>query len=75
MDSDDISIKKRFELQIDAFNKDYSIDAVSGTSEDFSSDGKKYGKRELPTGGKKLYLLFPRYSGSSARVRPSRSEI
>lgn len=62
MDSDDISTKKRFELQIDAFNKDYSIDAVSGTSEDFSSDGKKYGKRELPTGGKKLYQFSKKRS-------------
>lgn len=62
MDSDDVSTKRRFELQIDAFNKDYSIDAVSGTTEDFSSDGKKYGRRVLPQGGEELYQFSKKRS-------------
>jgi glycosyltransferase len=62
MDSDDISTKKRFELQINVFNEDSSIDAVSGTTEDFSSDGKKYGKRVLPQGGEELYQFSKKRS-------------
>ena len=61
-DSDDISTKKRFELQINVFNEDYSIDAVSGTTEDFSSNGKKYGKRVLPQSGEKLYQFSKKRS-------------
>ena len=62
MDSDDISTKKRFELQINVFSEDHSIDAVSGTTEDFSSNGKKYGKRLLPQSGEKLYQFSKKRS-------------
>lgn len=62
MDSDDISVKNRFELQINAFKEDSSIDAVSGTTEDFSSAGMKYGKRILPKQGEELYKFAKKRS-------------
>ena len=49
MDSDDISFPNRCELQLEAFEKDPSLDILSGTIEEFEDSPEQItGKRKLP---------------------------
>jgi glycosyltransferase involved in cell wall biosynthesis len=55
MDSDDVSLPKRFEIQLDYFEKNPQVDVLGGFLEEYSSDlSEQVGVREVPTDPAKI---------------------
>jgi glycosyltransferase involved in cell wall biosynthesis len=58
MDTDDISLPERFELQKKFLDENPSIVAVGGENEIIDTDGKKTGYKKVYTGPALLHFLF-----------------
>lgn len=55
MDSDDVSLPRRFEIQLDYLEKNPQIDVLGGFLEEYTSDlSEKIGMREVPTDPAKI---------------------
>jgi glycosyltransferase involved in cell wall biosynthesis len=57
MDSDDISVPRRFEVQAETFSKICEVDVVGGNIDEFDSDpSKPIGIRRLPTASAEIHV-------------------